>query len=30
MMLRCVGSIVESMVRLKNGKPGVEEGGMDA
>ncbi len=30
MMLRCVGSIVESMVRLKNGKPGVEEGGVDA
>lgn len=29
MILRCVGSIIESAVRLKNGRPGAEKGGMD-
>lgn len=29
MTLRCVGSIIESAVRLKNGRPDVEKGGMD-
>lgn len=29
MLLRCVGSIAESVINLKNGKPELEEGGMD-
>ena len=29
MILRCVGSIIESAARLKNGRPGTEKGGLD-
>lgn len=29
MILRCVGSIIQSAVRLKNGRPDTEKGGLD-
>ena len=29
MILRCVGSIIGSAARLKNGRPGTEKGGLD-